>query len=209
MSLLKRLKTNPKVMSLLLLLVSIGLIVSLVSNFMTVYYYNQQFSLFNDLIDRNMKTSDMSLGFSCGLLSEPLAKTFLGAEEVTKRSHVTPYNAVGLAVELGDGKKGEVGLNESCAYDAKSNNSKYVSLTLISFSNSDFARQYFERQNSKQVNETTPQPDVDSNKLVYSLDGYKLLKGSRIYTVAASDGNTSNNQTQSKQLFDTLLPSFQ
>ncbi|MDQ3093792.1 MAG: hypothetical protein M3Q70_01280 [bacterium] len=162
-------------------------------------YTNSNIGEINSLITRTNEASNASLGFSCGAFTLVDAEKFLGGE-VTMRSLVQGSYLYGQKLPNG----GELGINEGCYYELKSNNSFYASVRVATYTSDHYADFGFKDLLLHNISDKSEEGHP-AGRLVFSDQGYSFLKGSRILLVSADKGNPSTYKSDSKALLDMVI----
>lgn len=160
----------------------------------------------NDVYDRSFAAQKASLGFGCGLLTDKKAKQFL-AGDVSK----TIINTPSVFYARIDHNKPDLesGLNESCVYHNKDNNQKFVSLSLVSYSSPQKAAAVFDYFLKAGQNQAFELAQVQNQRVIYSNEGFMTLQQNRIFSVNASNGNSSENEAFTRPIFEQLMSEIQ
>lgn len=164
----------------------------------------------NETYEKSFRASESSLGFACGLLTGSKVSGYLGERNLEKIVNITPSVFYGLHTQVGRTSV-ENGNSEGCYYQAKENSEKRVSLLVVSFSNDYEAKKMFEFYLSGGENDAReiPEANNDGRRLIYSNAGYSRLYKNRIYTVGASNGKPSENDSFTKPIFEQLMREIQ
>lgn len=139
-------------------------------------------------------------GYSCGVLSETVAKDLLKSDLSQKYGQGPAYE-----IQKNKAKQENLFWSDSCRYEDKENSARYIEFYVSSFGTEKDAASAFP-DFLQQVNENEKlASDGYGQSLIYDNGVYYLLTDNKVIQVAASNGYASETKEFSGSVFKRLL----
>lgn len=140
-------------------------------------------------------------GYTCGVLNTDKAKELLGSDIVEKNFGQGPTDEV----KKGEPNPNNIFWSDSCRYQDSTNSTKYVELLISTFQSNESAKNSFLDfipvvNEKKDINAS-----VYGQELIYDSGVIYLLQDNRVLQIAASNGNPSETEIFSYQVFNDLM----
>jgi len=140
------------------------------------------------------------LGYTCGVLSYNLARELLNTE-VERQNNQGPTNSISTTIKKSD----PLFWTDSCRYEGKNDNSKYVELFVATFQADKQAKDSFADFIPIVNNAETIDSYVNGRSLVYDSGVHYLLSNSNIIQVAGNNGNPLQLKDFSNDVYVQVL----
>lgn len=140
-------------------------------------------------------------GYTCGVLRHDKVKELLGSDSVEKKFGQGPTDEV----KQGEPNSDNIFWADSCRYQDSSNTTKYVELLISTFQSSELAKNAFLDfiplvNDKKYINALGY-----GQELIYDSGVLYLLQDNRVLQISASNGNPSETEKFSYQVFNDLM----
>lgn len=161
----------------------------------------QENELYNTQLQSLLTGPGKVAGYTCGALNTEKAKTILKSVNVNKIFGQGPTDIL----RDGEPKIDKVFWADSCRYEETSSNAKYVELYISTFQSDEQAKSVFLDFIPEVNDKVVLPPDNYGQELIYDGGVHYLLQDNRIIQVSASNGNPSETENFSRQVFSDLI----
>jgi hypothetical protein len=156
----------------------------------------------NAQIQTLLTGTNKAAGYTCGVLNSDKAKELLNSDSVEKNFGQGPTDEV----KQGEPNPNNIFWADNCRYQDSVNSTKYVELLISTFQSSELAKNSFLDfipvvNEKKYINASGY-----GQELIYDSGVFYLLQDNRVLQISTGNGNPSETESFSTQVFKYLLP---